>query len=82
MRSRQSGGETGERPGYEGMGLGLFIGASNNAGEGLKNGLVIGATLFMAFVALTVLFILGMPALVTASGIFLAVAKRKRTAAK
>lgn len=25
MRSRKSGGETGERPGYEGMGLGLFI---------------------------------------------------------
>lgn len=34
-----------------GISLGLFIGASNNAGEGLKNGLVIGATLFMAFLA-------------------------------
>lgn len=34
-----------------GISLGLFIGASNNAGDGAKNGMVIGSTLTMAFLA-------------------------------
>lgn len=34
-----------------GMGLGLFIGASNNLGDGFKTAIVISSTLFMAFLS-------------------------------
>lgn len=34
-----------------GMGLGLFIGASNNFGDGVKTAMVISSTLFMAFLS-------------------------------
>lgn len=34
-----------------GISLGLFIGASNNAGEGIKTGIAISSTLLMAFLA-------------------------------